>query len=135
MLFFNWEDSFYVNIDSLDKQHKKIVDLINNAHKELTEEKRPDESGKIIEELLEYTEYHFEFEENLLEKYSYPAITTHIKQHEDLRKKVSSLKNDLDMGEGIEPLNLLAFLVDWLQDHIVGSDKKYSSLLINNGVR
>lgn len=135
MLFFNWEDSFYVNIDSLDRQHKKIVDLINHAHKELTEEERPDESRKIIDELLDYTEYHFEYEEKLLEKYSYPVINTHIKQHDDLREKVSSLKNDLDKGKGIEPLNLLAFLVDWLQDHIVGSDKKYCSLLINNGVR
>ncbi len=134
MHFFNWEDNFYVNIDSLDSQHKKIVDLINSAHKELTEEKRPDETRKIIEELLRYTEYHFEFEETLLEKYNYPVITTHKKQHEALRKKVSSLKTDLDKGKGIEPLNLLAFLVDWLQDHIVGSDKKYSSLLINNNV-
>ncbi len=135
MLFFNWEDTYYVNIDSLDRQHKKIVDLINNAHKELTEGARPDESRKIIEELLDYTEYHFKFEEKLLEKYSYPVINSHKKQHKNLCEKVSLLKNDLEKGRDIEPLDLLAFLVDWLQDHIVGSDKKYSNLLINNDVR
>ncbi len=135
MTFFEWEDNFRVEIDTLDAQHKKIIELINNAHAVLTGGGSPDKISEIIQELLDYTHYHFDNEEKLFEKHHYFDKASHKKEHEELSKKVLSLKKDLDEGKGVDAFELLAFLVDWLQDHVVGSDKKYSSFFISRGVK
>jgi hemerythrin len=135
MSFFQWEDKFSVNIDSMDEQHKKLIDLINAAHASLTGGESSDKTTEIIQQLLDYTKYHFDAEEKILEDNNYSDIASHKEQHKNLVDKVISLKNDLDQGRKVEALDLLALLLDWMLDHIVGSDKKYSELLTSRGVK
>ncbi len=85
--------------------------------------------------MADYTEEHFAHEEELFKKYGYSETELHRSQHKHLTKKVLTFLEKLNSGEDVDLLDVLAFLVDWLQDHILGSDMKYSDFLIGKGVK
>ncbi len=60
MALFNWSEEYSVNVNGLDNQHKKLVDLINELHSAMKEGKSKEVLGKIIEELISYTKFHFQ---------------------------------------------------------------------------
>lgn len=135
MELITWSDKYSVNIGSIDKQHKKLVDIINRLHKAMLDKKTKDEMGIILNELIDYTVEHFGYEEELFTKYSYPGTLLHKKEHKDLVGKVSDFKNEFTAGKGAVSMKLLSFLKDWLINHINGTDQKYSDFLIEKGVK
>ena len=69
-------------------------------------------------------------EQSTLEKYNYPDLTAHKKAHKDLIDKVMNFKQDLENGKATLTMDLMDFLTDWLKNHILDTDKKYSSFLM-----
>jgi len=90
--------------------------------------------GKILDELINYTGYHFKTEEDLFDKYGYPDKNTHKRQHGDFVDQVVKLKEDYDSGKSVLSIDLMNFLKDWLLKHIAGTDKKYTPFLNSKGV-
>ncbi len=74
-----WGPKLILGIEEIDGQHKKLVSLINQLHKAMKLKKGSQNSGKILNSLADYTVYHFGYEEDLFEKYSYPGTAEHIK--------------------------------------------------------
>jgi hemerythrin-like metal-binding protein len=135
MALFEWSDRLSVQISSIDEQHKKLVSLVNQAHTALVEGQGNQVVGDIFAELIDYTKYHFAYEEELFSRHGYEETAQHITQHKLLTSRVAAYQQDFNAGKEINVFDVLAFLVDWLQDHIVGSDKKYSSFLVSKGVQ
>jgi len=75
--------------------------------------------------------YHFKFEEELFERYSYKDKMAHIKEHDDFREKVINFNNNIKMGQGVVNQEILKFLIDWLVNHILILDKEYSAHLVH----
>jgi hemerythrin-like metal-binding protein len=129
-----WADSLSIGIPSIDEQHKKLVSLINELHNAMLERKAKDVMGRIFEELIEYTRYHFSLEEEMLREHGHPEEANHANEHRVLAEKVFALKEEFDQGNTAVTLEVMRFLRDWLGNHIVGTDKKYAPLLIARGV-
>jgi hemerythrin len=134
MALLNWTENYSVKIKEIDTQHKKLVDIINNLHDSMKAGKSKEVLGKILEELINYTGYHFKTEEDLFDKYGYPEKNTHKRQHGDLVDQVLKFKANFDNGKSVVSIDIMNFLRDWLTQHIAGSDKKYSSYLNGKGV-
>jgi len=134
MNFIRWSDQYSVNIKLIDEQHKHLIKLINKMHEIILVDGNQKKVELIIEKLFEYTNYHFKTEENLLETYSYPNWQIHRKEHDDLLKQLLKLKVRLVKGSTTVSLEVFAFLNNWLVNHILDSDKKYSSYLNSKGV-
>lgn len=126
MALLTWSDAYSVKINEIDNQHKKLIELINELHDNMKQGKGKEAVGRILKELANYTQYHFQTEENLFKKYLYPESKIHEQQHKDLLEKVTNLIKDFENGNGILPMDLLEFLKDWLVNHIGKSDKKYT---------
>ena len=60
MTFIKWNKSLSVKVKEIDDQHKKLVELINQAY----EFKDSKKLGDILNELIEFTRVHFSTEEN-----------------------------------------------------------------------
>jgi len=84
--------------------------------------------------LANYTVYHFGTEEKLFRRYQYGEFQAHKKQHDDLTKQVLDLKAKLDTGKSLVTVEIMGFLKDWLNNHILKSDKKYGAFLNGKGV-
>lgn len=134
MPLINWNDSYSVNVKEIDKQHQKLVDLINDLHEGMRTGKGKEILGKILKGLEDYTVYHFGFEEKLLNQANYPDIRTHSKIHQDF---VADLKDKIakyESGQTVLTMEIMDFLKNWLMNHIMGTDKKYTSFVNGKGI-
>ena len=129
---FAWNNAYKVGIAKMDEHHKKLFALIEDTNKCL--EKDDDtELLKALDALLEYTHYHFDTEEKLLKKHKYENIQEHKAIH---KKLISNLK--IHREELLDnTLNKDCFTImikEWLLDHILKEDTKYSKILNNKGI-
>ncbi len=91
-----------------------------------------DYSEKVLSKLIDYVEFHFSAEENLMEKVEYPEMEEHFFEHLLLKSRVLAFQKKFK--EESEPLSedLMLFLRDWLENHITVVDKKIGSYLSNS---
>jgi len=135
MALITWSDNYSVNINEIDKQHQKLVGLVNSLHDGMKVGKGKELLGGILNELVNYTAFHFGCEEKLFDQYLYPETKTHKREHSDLVEQVMTYKKSYESGNSILSMEIMNFLKDWLTNHIVGSDKKYSTFLNSKGIR
>ena len=128
-----WNTKYSVGIKIFDEQHKKLIDLLNCLFDSMLQGKSNNVLDKLFSELLAYTEYHFETEEKYFKKFNYDSIK-HVAEHNELRKKVVELNTQSKEKELFISKKLLTFLNDWVVNHILVSDKKYTEFLNSNGL-
>jgi hemerythrin len=134
-----WKDSYSVNVQVIDDQHKqlfaiagKLMDLIKSSSEE---EDRYEEIREVLNELKNYTEYHFDYEEQLLRRNGYDIVDDHKVQHEEFIGKLSDLqKQDIYIKQKNAMMNILTFLIDWISEHIVKEDIMYGKFLNEKGI-
>ena len=134
MAFIDWTDELSVNIKTIDDQHKELIKMINELSEAMKVGKGKDVMGKVLAKLLDYTKMHFGTEERFFETHKYPGYISHKAEHDKLTKQVMDLKTRFDSGQSVITVEVMSFLKDWLQKHIIGTDKKYSTFLIGKGV-
>ncbi|OAA84936.1 bacteriohemerythrin [Clostridium ljungdahlii] len=131
---FNWKEEFNLNIDEIDKQHKKLMAIGKKAYDIAIIDDgydRYDEIMTILDELLEYTKYHFEYEENMLKKYNYDHIHDQEEEHGFYIYKINEVasREDIDDNQKKVILEIIDFLSEWISNHIMIADKKYAVFL------
>ena len=134
MPLIEWNDSFSVGIPSIDEQHKRLVNMLNALQDAISEERGEKVLYEIFEGLVVYTEKHFSYEEQLLVDHQYPEAEKHRREHAVLYEQAATLRKRFESGEGYISESLIEFLKLWLNEHIQGSDKRYSAYLIAQGV-
>ena len=135
MALINWNDSFSVNVAKIDQQHQKLVSMINELNDAMKQGKGKDVLGKIINGLISYTANHFKTEEMYFEQFGYSETDSHKKEHSVFVQKVSEFKDGFEKGKLSLSIEVMNFLSDWLQNHIKGTDKKYSQFFNEKGLK
>lgn len=123
--FMPWNSSLSLGISSIDKQHQKLVALINELARALSKGEKQ-ASKKILKELVDYTVYHFGYEEKLFNQFKYPQEQEHKTIHKRLVEQVQDFVKKVEEGDYSIADELLNFLKDWLTNHIGFTDKKYA---------
>ncbi|MGQ9610355.1 MAG: bacteriohemerythrin [bacterium] len=134
MALFVWSDNFSVNIKYIDEQHKKLVNILNNLHDAMKLGKGSEVLNNVLAELVRYVETHFTTEEKLMNTHNYPEYNTHKLEHANLAKKAKELQKSSQQGQNIITIEVMNFLKNWLQSHILGTDKKYGPFLNSKGI-
>jgi len=125
-----WLPSYNVNIPPIDAQHKSLFDLLNRLHDEIVIKESGHEAiGQALEELIQYTKNHFQLEERFLESMRYPEIAKHKAKHEALTKRVTELQQEFAAGKTAIATELMNFMLTWLTNHILKTDKQYAAFL------
>lgn len=130
-----WSDNLSVNVAEMDRQHKKLVDLINELFDAMSAGRGKEVMGKILEDLTEYTKTHFASEERLMQTHEYPELPTQKSEHTALTRQVMELQEKFEGGSISITLETMKFLKDWLQNHIMQNDKKYGPYLNSKGIK
>ncbi len=134
MAFMKWDDSLSVKIESIDGEHKIIIDMINYFYDHIKSKSNQELISDSIKKMKDYAQSHFEREEGYMIKYNYPDYESHKKKHVAFIAKVADLETRYNAGGIIITFEITSFLKDWLKTHINGTDKKYSDFFIKNGV-
>lgn len=129
MSLLNWNNNYSVGIEAMDSQHQKLLAIMNQFNDAMLAGKSKDILGKVFQELIEYTAYHFTAEEELMKSANYQELSAHIQLHQELIKKVKDYHTRFAQGEMIISTEVMTFLKDWLINHIVRTDKKYGQFI------
>lgn len=135
MAVVQWSDSLSVNVMQIDGQHQRLVILINDLYDAQQAHKGKDAVGMILAELTTYTVSHFSTEEKYFDQYGYPETLSHKQEHKNFIGEVAQFRKDFDDGRACVSFKVMNVLGDWLKNHILGSDKKYSSFFNTKGLK
>lgn len=125
-----WNESYNIGIDVIDNQHRQILDYIN-ALEQVKSTGDRDRIKEVLEDLIDYTQSHFSFEENLLEQVSYQYLPSHRGIHELFVKRLNDYRLKFEKGESIENY-LYRLLSKWLINHIQHDDQDYVDAVRDN---
>ena len=129
MASLTWSDKYSVNIREIDQQHQKLFKMINDLDAAMREGRGKQVLGKILNDLIQYTASHFATEEGLMQKHGYPEYEEHKAKHEKMTQKVLDIQREYEAGKATITLDVMKFLQDWLDKHIMGTDRRYGPFL------
>lgn len=119
---FEWSKDFSVGIDKIDEQHKKLFNLINRLNSCIGQKESDECAERILNEIVDYTNYHFDYEEKFLEENNYNEVIGHKIIHKKFIARLKSCGNQ----KQIDILRLYYLLLDWLKVHILEEDMQYA---------
>ena len=119
-----WQKDYNIGITVVDEQHEKLCSMLTDLETSIKSDDVYQAMGDILKELVQYTKYHFEEEEKVMQRISYPDFEEHKKLHKDLVNEIVTILVDLKNGKEISAFELKEFLQKWLMDHILVEDKK-----------
>ncbi|RPH31051.1 MAG: hemerythrin [Bacteroidales bacterium] len=135
MAFLNWTESLSVKINSIDEQHKKLIELINGFYEQVSHRTNDENISILLKGMKDYTQMHFDYEEKYMKQFNYPDYPSHKKEHDFFISKVAEVEEKVKKGKVVLSFEITSFLKDWIKNHIQGSDKKYTAFFIKNGIK
>tara|TARA_B100000767_G_scaffold170914_1_gene159989 strand:- start:83 stop:649 length:567 start_codon:yes stop_codon:yes gene_type:complete len=130
-----WKEEYSVGIKSLDDDHKRLIFLLNQFKTAYDYDTSAEFERQALEQLVEYTRFHFTREEEMMQQANYPDLDNHKLQHV---KMISQVEDFVEKyrREGHDCLSEVSeFLTDWLIKHINGTDKQYTQHMLEKGLR
>ncbi|MBU1356805.1 MAG: bacteriohemerythrin [Candidatus Edwardsbacteria bacterium] len=125
MTLIKWAAKYKVNIEEIDDQHIKLVELVNNLYTALKDDGAKAILEGILTEMMDYAEYHFDAEETLFGLHLYPETMQHIQEHNIFKKTILALKEKHENEDYSTSVETMFTLRDWLTKHILEEDQKY----------
>lgn len=135
MELIQWTDDLSVNITEIDDQHKRLIALIGELNDAAHNDMSPDVLKNIFKSLTLYTITHFSTEEQYFDQYDYPEKEPHKEEHLNFVDTIADFKDAFEKGKAEISDDMMEFLSDWLRDHIMGTDQKYSAFFIEKGLK
>lgn len=121
-------EEYLTGIDLIDKEHETlfhIVDRANQLIKSLDTSFGYDKIMAILEELRDYTKEHFGDEEEYMESIHYEGLSAQKRAHEAFIDKLDNISlSEVEDNPEEYLQELLEFLLGWLINHILYTDKK-----------
>ena len=130
-----WNQNFSVQVAEMDRQHRKLIDLINDLNDAMGKGKGKEIIGKTLDGLLSYTKTHFAEEEKLFAQFKYPDEAEQKNMHKKFIDKVMEFKKQHEGRSIALSIAVIDFLSDWLKKHIQIEDKKYGPFMNQMGVK
>jgi len=133
-----WSAAMSVGLPELDEDHRVLIRIINQLADNATAEDPVAVLRQCLYSLLRYAEFHFAREEKVMTACDYPALSHHKEEHRAFTGHMQSLAKALDEDEAppaeVVDEDLLHYLKDWLNHHILIEDMSYRKLVESNGL-
>lgn len=125
-----FSDEYLTGIKLIDDEHRQLFALVNEVHALVNDVlifDKYDEIMRILTELKNYTEMHFQDEENYMEKINYPDLEAQRRAHNTFIERLVDINfeelDELDHHQQEYLQSVLDFLAKWLINHILKMDK------------
>lgn len=131
MALIEWSSKMETGIEAMDRDHKRLVELLNNLHSMIRDNKTSKTDLEVIvEDVYDYTKYHFHLEERLLRMAKNPSYEKHKEMHDKLAKTAENIKLKLiERPEKFHAEELFDFISSLFMRHVLGEDLKMAKEL------
>ena len=116
-----FDDNLITGNKTIDSQHQELIDRIRQFVAACESGDSKIKAIKMLDYLDEYTNFHFQEEEELQKKVSYPEISSHHAKHEEFKTSIQELYDYLNENEGPDDQfieQVKRNVVDWLFQHL-----------------
>ena len=134
MTLLTWSHECIVGVQAMDDQHGILMDTLNELRMMLL---RDSDRRKIclqLERLIEFSQMHFESEEQLLLQQGFPGTEEHRKAHQRLLKRIYTAAEQVNRNEALSVSSVLEFLPAWYLEHVEQLDHPCGTWLNEHGV-
>jgi len=121
-----WELDYEVGDQTLDRQHRHLVKMINRFMDLSGEMPDAEKISDLLNALGEHISEHFEYEEHFMREMAYPGLEKHRKKHREFRKRYVELCMDVIEGRAGMQKQLISYLTEWWQQHVCKEDMAYA---------
>lgn len=133
---FAFAEKYRTGIEFVDNEHKRLFEIIGETYHLITAHTlhdKYDEIIKIINDLKDYTIFHFTDEEEYMKKINYAQLESHQALHEAFILKIKEVNlDDLDDNQQNYLFGIIDFLLAWLDEHIMKVDKLIPVQVLEN---
>ena len=131
-----WTSEYSVGVTVLDSHHQKLFDIINDLFNLMDNDANDKKIIDTLAKLVEYTEYHFSEEEQVMAKMGYPQLAEHHKQHQDFTDTIKKFYQESQHSKAIfVALKVANMGLAWLKNHIQTVDHKYYEYMMERNVQ
>jgi len=125
----NWKKQYNTGVKKIDNQHMKLLQLLNIMNGSDIIRYNEEKINVVIQDLIDYTNYHFTTEEDIMIKYDYPGYEKHRKEHVTFVKSIGDHINR-SRNIGIVLISSLStYIGEWIIDHLLGTDQEFAEYL------
>ena len=124
MAYFEWADDLVIDNGPIDRDHRQLVDLVNELHTATSQGCGQETVAKILNSLVQYTADHLRMEEQQMASVHFPHLERHKIGHLKFTESLRDLQQKYDAGSITVASQLSTVLRDWLSLHIRRSDKE-----------
>ena len=121
---FEWDEKFRIGENAIDHQHQVLIRLANEF---LGATGKP-ALERCVQQLLEYTRNHFEYEEILMRRFNYVDYEAHVQAHAELLARLEKLSHRIS-NDTLDKMELELFLRYLTVIHIPQVDSKLADFL------
>lgn len=126
-----WDDSYLLGVQEIDFQHKKLISIANELYDIVanTEANSKEKMPNILKKLTDYTEYHFNAEENLQKKIEYSGLNAHKMAHSMFINEINNQIKQLSLENKSNVLGFYKYMVNWILTHVAKADKVWAKFM------
>ena len=125
------EDHLLLDIPEIDSQHKELIAQVNGLHLALLEGADKATRDSLLSQLAEDMRSHFAYEEEWMERYAYPRLEAHKKEHDRLTRNLNELIERYHNGELVLSIAVVMEVKCWATIHIEKSDVPMGAFLVD----
>lgn len=107
-----------------DAEHQVLFEILDQI-------RQPGSGDRAITRLQEYTESHFEVEEQYMLALDYPDREEHVHAHNQFRKEIELLLKGGEPDDQYREM-IATFLTQWLHRHVYHTDKKLEAFMLDS---
>jgi hemerythrin-like metal-binding protein len=123
MGLFAWSDTYSLEHPQIDREHQALFAMAEQLHQAMLNGSGAKVLGDLLARLINYTQVHFSHEEALMRHYKYGGMDAHAAEHRKLAEQVLELQRKFAAGKLTITMEIMHFLRDWLDNHILRSDQ------------
>lgn len=124
MNLLKWKQEYSVGIQSMDDEHRKMIDLINVVYAKLESKSDADQIEQCLGDIFNTISMHFALEERLMRSHNYAEFDAHKEDHEELLDQIRDLMDEFVNDPDAGAVALEQQLSAWFEDHFATFDAR-----------
>ena len=123
-----------IGLNIIDSQAKKWVEHMNKFYGDFKRKATPKVVLQSLDELIDYTGYHFGFEDKYLKDFNFSKYDDFKQNHDVFITTLQKYRSDFADGENIALIKVISFIKTWMSNYTGTIDNEFISLFKSHGL-
>ena len=123
-----------IGLNIIDSQTKKWTEHINKFYADFKRKAAPKSILQSLDELIDYTGYHFGFEDKYLKDFNYSKYDEFKQNHDTFMSTLQTHRAEYAEGENIAIIKAITFIKSWMSNYKSTIDAEFISLFKSHGL-